>query len=159
MYNEQGTTNNFKNACVLVVEDSNDQWVLIQQAMYKVLPEIRPVRVASHPQVQTLLAEWVQYGLEIPKLVLLDLYLPQPEQGWQVLTAIKSLPSPYNILPVVMLSSSSDQDDISEAYRRGCLAYVIKPILFAGWLAYFWQLRTYWWETATLPEVRPTPFF
>ncbi|RZM08500.1 MAG: response regulator [Pedobacter sp.] len=159
MYNEEGgTKNNFKNDRVLVVEDNNDQWTIMQKALYKVLPEIKPIRVASQLQAESLLAEWLQHEWEIPKLILLDLYLPQSEQGWQVLGHIRSLPSPYNTLPVVILSSSMDEDDISEAYRRGCSAYLVKPVLFADWLAYFEQLRAYWWETVTLPIIRPIFF-
>jgi CheY-like chemotaxis protein len=153
---KEGGKANFKNARVLVVEDNNDYWVLIQRAMLEILPEVKPIRAATLQQAHELLVEWSRDEWEMPKLILLDLYLPEREQGWQVLAAIRSLASPCNTVPVVMLSSSTDQADISEAYSRGSSAYLVKPTDFGSWLDYFKQLRTYWWETVRLPVMRPT---
>ncbi len=63
---------------------------------------------------------------------------------------------PCNLVPVIMLSGSDRRSDISEAYSWGSSSYLVKPITFAGWLDYFKQLRTYWWETVTLPVIRPS---
>ena len=128
---------NFKRARVLVVEDNDDYWTLIQRAMLQILPEVVPVRAASREQALVFLTDWSRDEWEMPKLVLLDLYLPERSQGWQVLTDIRSLTSPCNQVPVVMLSSSDLQADISEAYRRGSSSYLVKPAAFAEWLDYF----------------------
>ncbi len=146
---------NFKNARILVVEDNDDYWVLIRRAMLQVMPEVKPIRAASRQQAQEMLIEWSRDEWEMPKLVLLDLYLPQRDEGWQVLSAIRDLSAPCNLVPVVMLSSSVEQADISEAYSRGSSAYLVKPTDFSEWLDYFGQLRTYWWETVRLPVMRP----
>jgi CheY-like chemotaxis protein len=90
----------------------------------------------------------------MPKLILLDLYLPERNDGWQVLSEIRALTAPCNQVPVVMLSSSNVQADITEAYRRGSSSYLVKPTAYSEWLDYFKQLRTYWWETVTLPPMR-----
>ncbi|RYF74405.1 MAG: response regulator, partial [Cytophagaceae bacterium] len=145
---------NFKRARILVVEDNDDYWVLIQRAMLQMMPEVIPVRASSRDQAHDLLSEWSRDEWNMPKLVLLDLYLPERNQGWQVLSDIRGLTAPFNQVPVVMLSSSSVQADISEAYRRGSSSYLIKPTVFTEWLDYFKQLRTYWWETVTLPPMR-----
>ena len=145
---------NFKRARILVVEDNDDYWMLIQRAMLQVLPEVTPVRAASCGQAQNLLSEWSRDEWDMPKLVLLDLYLPERSHGWQVLAEIRGLKAPCNQVPVVMLSSSNMQSDISEAYRRGSSSYVVKPTVFSEWIDYFRQLRTYWWETVTLPTMR-----
>ncbi len=145
---------NFKRARILVVEDNDDYWVLIQRAMLQILPEVIPARARSRDHARDLLVEWSRDEWEMPKLILLDLYLPERNNGWQVLAYIRSLPTPCNQVPVVMLSSSNVQDDISEAYRRGSSSYLVKPTAFSEWLDYFKQLRTYWWETVTLPPMR-----
>jgi len=145
---------NFKRARILVVEDNDDYWVLIQRAMLQILPEVVPVRASSQAQAHTLLEDWSRDEWEMPKLILLDLYLPERSQGWEVLADIRSLTAPCNQVPVVMLSNSTVQADISEAYRRGSSSYLIKPTVFSDWLDYFKQLRTYWWETVTLPPMR-----
>ncbi|MEZ0483920.1 response regulator [Fibrella aquatica] len=145
---------NFKRARILVVEDNDDYWVLIQRAMFQVLPEVMPVRAASKEEAHELLTAWSRDEWDMPKLVLLDLYLPNREHGWQVLDEIRNLMTPCNQVPVVILSSSDTQDDITEAYRRGSSSYLVKPTAFAEWLNYFKQVRTYWWETVTLPPMR-----
>lgn len=145
---------NFKRARVLVVEDNDDYWTLIQRAMLQILPEVVPVRAANQEQAHELLVDWSRDEWEMPKLILLDLYLPERSQGWQVLADIRNLAAPCNQVPVVMLSSSDVQADISEAYLRGSSSYVVKPAAYSEWLDYFRQLRTYWWETVTLPPMR-----
>ncbi|WP_375445941.1 response regulator [uncultured Fibrella sp.] len=151
--NEKVITN-FKRARILVVEDNDDYWVLIQRAMLQILPEVIPLRAASRNQAHELLTEWAHDEGQMPKLVLLDLYLPGRDQGWQVLSDIKELKAPCNQVPVVMLSSSNVQADITEAYRRGSTSYLVKPTVFSEWLDYFKQLRIFWWETVTLPPMR-----
>lgn len=151
--NEKVRTN-FKRARILVVEDNDDYWVFIQRAMLQVMPEVIPLRAASRNQARELFNEWSLDDGRMPKLVLLDLYLPGRDQGWQVLADIKELQAPYNQVPVVMLSSSNVQADITEAYRRGSSSYLVKPTAFSEWLDYFKQLRTFWWETVTLPPMR-----
>lgn len=145
---------NFKRARILVVEDNDDYWVLIQRAMLQILPEVVPIRAVSREQASDLLVAWSRDEWEMPKLVLLDLYLPERTQGWQVLADIRNLAAPCNQVPVVILSSSNVPADITESYRRGSSSYLIKPTVFSEWLDYFRQLRTYWWETVTLPPMR-----
>ncbi len=145
---------NFKRARILVVEDNDDYWVLIQRAMLQMLPEVIPVRAANRDKAHELLADWSRDEWEMPRLILLDLYLPERNDGWQVLADIRNLASPCNQVPVVMLSSSNVQADITEAYRRGSSSYLVKPTVYSEWLDYFKQLRIYWWETVTLPPMR-----
>ena len=145
---------NFKRARILVVEDNDDYWVLIQRAMLQIIPEVIPVRASGPEQARNLLVEWSRDEWEMPKLILLDLYLPERNNGWQVLADIRALAAPCNQVPVVMLSSSNVQADITEAYRRGSSSYLVKPTAYSEWLDYFKQVRAYWWETVTLPAMR-----
>ena len=147
---------NFKGARILVVEDNDDYWLLIRQAIAQVLPEVTPIRATSYEETHNLLVEWARDEWEMPKLVLLDLYLPERSQGWKVLAHIREMDPPFNQLPVVLLSSSSENADITEAYNRGGSAYLVKPTVFPDWIEYFKQLRSYWWETVTLPTIRPS---
>ena len=55
--NEKVRTN-FKRARILVVEDNDDYWVLIQRAMLQILPEVIPLRAASRNQAHELLTAW-----------------------------------------------------------------------------------------------------
>jgi CheY-like chemotaxis protein len=147
---------NFSRASILIVEDNDDYWMLIQRALLQILPEVRPIRAANREQAYKLLNEWSVDEWDMPKLVLLDLYLPERNEGFQVLAHIRELAAPCNQVPVVMLSSSDVPADITEAYQRGSSSYLVKPSAYSDWLDYFKQLRSYWWETVTLPAMRPT---
>ncbi|MVM38095.1 response regulator [Spirosoma sp. HMF3257] len=145
---------NFKLAKVLIVEDNDDHWILIKQAMQQCLSEVTPVRVATPEQALTLLNEWHYQEWEIPKLILLDLYLPTIQAGWELLEQIKKMPSPLNQIRIVMLSSSEVPSDILKAYQLGVSSYLVKPASFADWVTYFQELRAYWWETVSLPPTQ-----
>ena len=145
---------NFRRAKLLAIEDNDDQWLLIQKALTEILPEITTVRVSTPAQALALLEEWQTQEWEIPKLILLDLYLPQNSDGWDLLQQIKKMPPPFNRIPIVMLSSSMSKTDIRTAYELGISSYLVKPVDFQEWLSYFRELRIYWWETVTLPPLQ-----
>lgn len=139
---------------LLVVEDSDDQWQLTRRAFEQVLPEAQVVRAATDNEALAYLTHCLaQEEWTFPKLVLLDLYLPRRENSWRVLESIRTLPAPLNRVPVVMLSSSEEPDDIREAYQNGCTSYMVKPLAFGQWLTYFESLKSFWWDTASLPRM------
>ncbi|SFE89955.1 response regulator [Spirosoma endophyticum] len=144
---------NFRNAKVLIVEDDEDQWVLMDQAWQQCLGEVTLRRVSSLPAVMSLLEEWHHQEWELPKLILLDLYLPGKEAGWQFLQKVKAMPSIVSLIPIIIHSSAPMQADIIKSYSLGTSAYLVKPVDFAEWLTYFGELRAYWWETVTLPPM------
>lgn len=144
---------NFRKAKVLVIEDNADHWTLISNAMQQCLPEVAPVRAATSSEALAYLGEWTLEEWQMPKLILLDLYLPNREDGWKLLRKIRTLPAPCNQIPVVMLTNSNNPADINEAYRLGSSSYLVKPCSFEGWTQHFQQLRAYWWETVTLPPL------
>ena len=63
-----------------------------------------------------------------PRLVLMDLKLPKVN-GLEVLRAIKS-DARTRTIPVVVLTSSSEDRDIAEAYQLGVNSYIVKPVDF-----------------------------
>ncbi|GAB3939716.1 response regulator [Spirosoma harenae] len=148
------TTNiNFKNAKALVIEDCEDHWSFIKRAMERVLPEIALERAATLSEALTVLKGWANEEWEIPKIILQDLYLPTRQDGLQLLQQIKALGLQYSRIPIVVLSSSFDQDDIGQAYQYGASSYLVKPTIFSDWLTHVQELRAYWWETVTLPPL------
>jgi len=77
-----------------------------------------------------------------PKVVLLDLKLPKVD-GIEVLKRLKADQRTKNI-PVVVLTSSSEDRDIKTAYDLGVNSYVTKPIKFDDFAQVVSQLRMYW---------------
>lgn len=145
---------NFRRSKVLIIEDNDDQWVLIERAMQQCLSEVKAQRVASVEEAIRQLEDWQHQAWELPRLILLDLYLPKNRDGLELLKQIKGLPVAVSRIPIIILSSSEAAIDISESYDFGVASYSVKPIDFIGWLAYFHELRAYWWETVTLPPTQ-----
>ena len=84
-----------------------------------------------------------------PKLVLLDLKLPRMD-GLEVLRCIKQDPRTRSI-PVVMLTSSSDQNDVIRCYQTGANSYIIKPVDYTEFIRATRTLTTYWMTLNHLP--------
>lgn len=142
---------NFRQAKVIVIESNYDHWILIRQAMQECLPEVEVVWVSSVQQAIVQFKVWENQEWEMPKLIMLDLYLPNSEDGWQLLSYIKDLKHSLRQVPILILSSSSNDSNITRAYQQGVASYSVKPSDYLGWLQYFQESRKYWWETVTLP--------
>lgn len=85
-----------------------------------------------------------------PKVILLDLKLPKID-GTEVLRRIKADGRTANI-PVVILTSSSEQSDLSECYQLGANSYVTKPIKFADFAKVVADVGLYWLLVNRLPN-------
>ncbi|AMV18557.1 response regulator [Planctomyces sp. SH-PL14] len=85
-----------------------------------------------------------------PAVVLLDLKLPKID-GLQVLERIKAEPSLQRV-PVVMLTTSSEESDLLKSYKLGVNAYVVKPVAFKEFIAAVQDLGIFW---AVLNEPPP----
>ena len=90
--------------------------------------------------------EAVEYLLDdskqLPDLVLLDLKLPRLS-GLEVLQRIRN-EDRTKMLPVVVLTSSSQDEDIVSSYRMGANSYVRKPVRFSDFSEAVRQLGVYW---------------
>ncbi|GAB3765824.1 response regulator [Spirosoma pomorum] len=139
-----------KRQNILVVEDNADQWFIIQWALKERFPEVEPVWFSNASQVLMYLECCLENTTQLPKLILLDLYLPNRENGWRLLEAIK-LHHVYREIPAIMLSRSGDPEDIRESYMLRINSYIVKPDNYEKWLDCFTAFRHYWWEAATLP--------
>lgn len=84
-----------------------------------------------------------------PNLVLLDLNLPKLS-GHEVLAAMKS-DELLKRIPVVVLSSSQAEDDISASYELQASAYVVKPIDLAGFRDMVKALEAFWLTVVCYP--------
>jgi CheY-like chemotaxis protein len=86
-----------------------------------------------------------------PAVILLDLKLPKVN-GHEVLRAIRSDEN-LKMVPVVILTSSREEQDLIEGYRNGVNAYVVKPVDFHEFLEAMKSLGVFW---AVLNEAPPS---
>ncbi|GAB3892662.1 response regulator [Larkinella knui] len=149
-------TNRLRNARILIVEDNSDHLVLITKAIQQSFTGVESVMVTDEHAAINYLRECVQTGVRLPQLILLDLYLPERQNGWNLLKMIKSHTPEISQIPVVIFSNSDHHEDITESYDLGVTSYVVKPINYDEWVDYFQTLKDYWWETVSLPDSRST---
>lgn len=144
--------NRLKNARILIIEDNPDHVLLIRNAIGQSFTDVESIIMTNEEEAIQYLNDCLQTGQRLPQFILLDLYLPERENGWQVLESIKNSNSEISLIPIIVFSNSTFHEDIAESYNRGVTSYIVKPMDFDEWVNYFQTLKDYWWETATLPS-------
>lgn len=84
-----------------------------------------------------------------PCLILLDLNLPGTD-GREVLTKIKE-DDALKMIPVIVMTSSRDDQDIAACYQQGANSYVVKPVDLNGFIEAITRLRDFWFQIVVLP--------
>ncbi len=77
-----------------------------------------------------------------PRLILLDLKMPKVD-GMEVLSRVKSNDATKKI-PVVILTSSKEDPDLSRCYELGANSYIVKPVEFDSFIHAVTELGMYW---------------
>ncbi len=91
----------------------------------------------------------------MPALIMLDLNLPKIN-GVEVLRRIRANPR-TRLLPVVIISSSNEPQDLIDSYINGCNSYIRKPIHFTQLQNFVREISTYWLTVNQLPPVFGVP--
>jgi CheY-like chemotaxis protein len=87
----------------------------------------------------------------LPDLILLDLKMPRKD-GREALKELKG-DSLLKCIPIVVFTTSMDQEDIGLAYRLGVNSYVTKPATFRRLLDFVATLGKYWFEFVERPQM------
>ena len=143
---------------LLLVEDNPDDEALMLRAFKKsnIKEEVVVVRDG---------AEAVQYLLEqgingdetrevLPRVVFLDLKLPRLD-GLEVLQRIRSNPA-TRLLPVVILTTSGQEEDLCRSYVLGASSFVRKPLSYSELIKVASHLVTYWLTINQVPFASPS---
>jgi CheY-like chemotaxis protein len=85
-----------------------------------------------------------------PLLIIVDLNMPKRD-GREVLQAVRNNPD-WNIIPVIIFSTSNAPEDIRSAYLLGANCYIIKPSSYEGLKEVILNVQKFWLNTAALPE-------
>ncbi|MEP6663929.1 MAG: response regulator [Verrucomicrobiota bacterium] len=142
------------NQTILLVEDNEDDVFLMKRAL-KEANIFNPLQLAVHGQHAMdylagdgKYADRVQHPL--PSLIFLDLKLPF-KHGLEVLQWIREQPALDTIL-VIVLTSSSEERDIQQAYRLGARSFLVKPPTPVMLLELMLSLKNYWMKFNEYPE-------
>ena len=86
----------------------------------------------------------------LPGIILLDLNMPRMD-GLEALAEIKKDPV-LRLIPVVILTTSSAEEDLVKSYALGAASFLTKPITFDGLVSLMTALGHYWIEFVQLPD-------
>jgi chemotaxis family two-component system response regulator Rcp1 len=134
---------------LLMVEDcASDVWLIKEALRQAHIPVIITVKDDGVDALDYM--RLVSEGKAMrPDLILLDLNLPR-KNGMEVLTELKASPF-HRATPVLMMSSSQDEDDIRECYRLNANCYITKPNNLDSYFEVVRSIEEFWFMVAKLP--------
>ena len=138
---------------LLVIEDSEADFMRVEKAIRKAGIKNKIIHIAHGDDALDFFLREGKYkdrGPENPILVFLDLNLPG-EDGISILKKTRNNRISKSI-PVIALTTSEDEYDISQCYNHGVNSYVVKPMDSAGYLAAIEKIRDFWLGLAKLPS-------
>ncbi len=139
---------------ILLIEDNPDDEVLTRRALKKnnIGNEVVVARDGAEA-LDYLFGTGAYEGRDtnvMPQVVLLDLKLPKVD-GLEVLRRLRA-GERTKLLPVVVLTSSREQQDIVDSYDHGANSYIRKPVDFAQFVEAVRQLGLYWLVLNEVPQ-------
>ncbi len=145
---------NVKPITILMADDDEDDRLLTQDA----LAESRVLNELHFVEDGVELLEYLERKGKFedrtlsprPGLILLDLNMPRMD-GREALQAIKANPNLKGI-PVVILTTSKQEEDMVKGYDLGAASYITKPVTFDGLVELMKTLGKYWVEFVELPS-------
>jgi len=147
-----------ENRSILLVEDNPDDEALTLRALKK--NNIKNEVVVAHDGAEALdylfgTGKYAGRNTDVlPQVVLLDLKLPKVE-GLEVLRRVRA-DQRTKLLPVVILTSSNEEQDRIDGYGLGANSYVRKPVDFSQFMDAARQLGLYWLILNEAPPARRT---
>ncbi|RLD39117.1 MAG: response regulator [Bacteroidetes bacterium] len=134
-------TKQYNSHPILLVEDNPVDVDLTLRA-FKKRNLNNPIQVARDGEEALAYIQKWDNGDQVPVVILLDLKMPKVD-GLDVLKALKTHHK-YKTIPVVVLTTSSDDKDIEKAYKFGVNSYIVKPVNFDKFMDVADQIQLYW---------------
>jgi two-component system response regulator len=145
----------YVNGIILLVEDNPDDIELTRRAFRKnnIANELAIVRDGAEAlDFLFCRGAYCHRDLaDLPRLILLDLNLPKLD-GLQVLERLRA-DERTRLVPVVILTSSKEEQDMISGYRHGANSYVRKPVDFNAFVDAVRQIGLYWLLINEVPPV------
>jgi two-component system, chemotaxis family, response regulator Rcp1 len=136
---------------ILLVEDNEGDIILIKEAFKEGKIKNSLSSVQDGQEAIDYLQKKEKYKNELkPDLILLDLNLPKVD-GIEVLAFIKSDPL-LKLIPVIILTTSSRDNDILNAYSNYANCYITKPVDFNRFMEVTLTIENFWASIVKLPD-------
>lgn len=139
---------------ILIVEDSVDDFEATERALQKsgnlVNPIVRCIDGSDAMNYLTGSGKYADQDTPLPELILLDLNMPGRD-GRTLLSILKSDSRLWSI-PVIILTTSDSEEDVSICYQLGANSYIKKPVDMTGFFYAMKRLTEYWFDVAILPK-------
>lgn len=139
-----------KSLKILLVEDSASDVRLIKEALKDGGVSVQMTVARDGVEAMAILNSSEQGNAPRPDLIVLDLNLPR-KNGREVLAEIKTSPRLKQI-PVLVMTSSQADEDISQCYSLNANCYITKPIDLSEYIHVVRTIEDFWFSTVTLPE-------
>ena len=141
------------NSRILIAEDDADDRYLLQTAFMEKGFSEHIEFVENGVDLFTYL-DGIQPGNKddksLPGFILLDLNMPKKD-GREVLKELKQHPF-FKKIPVIIFTTTKNEVEIKRCYELGANSYIVKPISFEGLLQVVENIRSFWFQTASIPE-------
>lgn len=138
-------------ADILLIEDNPTDVLMTCEALdYHSVPNALHVAEDGVAAMEFLRQEGVYHSARVPGLIILDLNLPR-KSGLEVLGEIKTDPA-LVMIPVVILTTSTADDDIAASYYLHANCFISKPVDFARFLEVVRLITDFWLGAVTLPR-------
>ena len=146
---------NSERITILMADDDPDDRLLVQDAFEEIRLANPLVFVTDGIELMDYLHRRGGYtdlaGTPLPGLILLDLNMPKKD-GREALKEIKSDPV-LRTIPIVVLTTSSAEEDILRTYDLGTNSFIVKPVTFDKLVEIIRKVTQYWLEIVRLPII------
>ncbi|MBJ6136579.1 response regulator [Marinobacter litoralis] len=136
---------------IFIADDDPDDLLLIQDAFEESGDSLLLTLFDKGDALLAALKE-AAHAQMLPQLIILDLNMPGTN-GRDVIRDLKADPAICHI-PVIILTTSSSEQDIVKCFELGASSYIVKPARYSELLQVARSLKDYWTETTELPGTK-----
>jgi CheY-like chemotaxis protein len=142
-----------RSTVVLMAEDDEEDRMMARDALAEAAANVELRCVENGEELLDYLRKrgrWAGSDAPMPGLILLDLNMPRKD-GREALREMKADPL-LRRLPVIVLTTSREEDEVARSYDLGANSFVRKPVSFDGLVAVMRTIGVYWFDTVELPR-------
>jgi CheY-like chemotaxis protein len=148
------STTNAAQFCILIADDDPDDQYMLKEALMSEGPIPHVQNVKDGEELLDYLNKRGKYdksALPAPGVILLDLNMPKKD-GRECLREIKK-DQRLSRIPIVVFSTSNNQDDVAHSYEAGANSYISKPYSYNELVELMTIFKKYWMHTVQTPSL------